>query len=286
MSDYIKAIIEDLPSHMSEGTATTPAASHLFQVNSDNPVLLDDADKDLFHSTAAKLLFLCQRGRPDIATAVSFLCTRVQKPDTDDYKKLCRTMKYLNGTVDKVLTLGADNSHTIMWWIDASYAVHPDMKSHSGGTMSMGNGSVYSTSTRQKLVSRSSTEGELIGLHDVLPQVLWTRHFLHSQGYNLEENVVYQDNRSAILLEENGRGSSGKKTRHINIRYFFVKDRVDSKEVSIRYCPTDKMRGDFFTKPLQGSLFVKMRDLIMGTDQPCSQNGDHRSVLEQGKLKS
>jgi hypothetical protein len=80
------------------------------------------------------------------------------------------------------LRLSSNGSGTIQWWIDASYAVHPDMKGHTGGAMSLGDGSIYSTSSGQKLVARSSTESELIGVHDVLPQVLWTLYFLKAQG--------------------------------------------------------------------------------------------------------
>ena len=82
----------------------------------------------------------------------------------------------------------------------------------------------------------------------------------------MDSSVVYQDNKSAILLEENGRASSGRRTRHINIRYFFVKDRVLSKEVKIEYCPTNEMIGDFFTKPLTGTKFIEFKKLIMGHD--------------------
>jgi hypothetical protein len=101
-------------------------------------------------------------------------------------------------------------------------------------------------------------------VNNVMPHVLWTRYFLSAQGYDTMENIVYQDNQSAILLEKNGKeGSSSKRTRHIDIHYFFVTDRVASKEVSIKYCPTGDMTADFFTKPLQGSQFKKIRDLIM-----------------------
>ena len=75
---------------------------------------------------------------------------------------------------------------------------------------------------------------------------------------------MLQDNKSSILLEQNGRASSGKHTRHINIRYFFISDRVNMKEISIDWCPTKKMAADFMTKPLQGSSFRELRDYIMG----------------------
>jgi hypothetical protein len=132
------------------------------------------------------------------------------------------------------------------------------MKGHTGGTMSMGKGSIYSTLGGQKIVTRSSTECEVVGVDDVLPQVIWTGYFLEEQGYPPTETIVYQDNLSAMQLEKNGRASSGKRTRHINIRYFFIKDKVDSGEVKLEWCPTKQMLADFFTKPLQGILFYRL----------------------------
>ena len=87
--------------------------------------------------------------------------------------------------------------------------------------------------------------------------------FMSEQGYPLE-NILFQDNQSAILLEKNGKFSSGQRTKHINVRYFFIKDRIDDGEIEVVYCPTDEMIGDFFTKPLQGGKFIKFRSLIMG----------------------
>ena len=82
------------------------------------------------------------------------------------------------------------------------------MKSHTGGAMSLDRGMIYGTSVRQKINTKSSTEGELVGVNDVMPQILWTRYFImEAQGYNIKDTVVYQDNQSAILLENNGRAS-------------------------------------------------------------------------------
>jgi hypothetical protein len=282
MVDYIKTTLHDAPKEM-RGSAVTPAASHLFQVNTENPVHLGEDKADTYVRIVMQLLYLSQRARPDIRTAVSFLCSRLLQPDEDDYKKLARVVKYLDSTVDMPLVLEADESGQIRWWIDASYAVHNDMKSHTGGTMSMGKGSVYSTSTKQKLVTRSSTEAEVVGVHDVMPQLLWTGHFLAGQGFNINESILYQDNTSSILIEKNGRSSSTKRTRHMNIRYFFIKDQVDSKHVKIEHCPTADMLADYFTKPLQGAPFRKLRDHIMNLDPSSvyhSSNSGHRSVLK------
>ena len=137
------------------------------------------------------------------------------------------------------------------------------MKSHTRSVMSLGRGAVYSNSSKQKLNTRSSTEAELVGVDDAMAMIIWTRYFLEAQGYGVKDNVLYQYNMSTMLLAKNGRASSGKRTRHINIRYFFVKDRIESKEMRVEHCPTDNMTGDFLTKPLQGSKFYKFRKEIM-----------------------
>ena len=75
---------------------------------------------------------------------------------------------------------------------------------------------------------------------------------------------MYRDNRTCMLLEKNGTLSSSQRTRHINIRYFFMKDRIEKGAVSVAFCPTDDMIDDFFTKPLQGKKFIEFRDMILG----------------------
>ena len=252
-------------------------------MNEDSP-RLGTSESEAFHTVVAKLLFLCKRARPDMQTAVAFLCTRVKGPTNEDQMKLVRAVRCLRATKDLTLTLRADNLSVVKWWVDAAFAVHPDMKSHTGGTMSLGTGSVYSMSRKQRLNTKSSTEAELVGADDVLPQALWTKYFLEEQGYSVN-TTLYQDNQSAIKLEHNGRASSGKRTRHLNIRYFFITDRVARKELTVVYCPTKQMVADFFTKPLQGSLFRKFRDQIMGMAPMEEINNEppppsHRSVLE------
>ena len=146
-------------------------------------------------------MYLSQRARPDIQTAVSYLSGRLQAPYQNDYLKLARMMKYLQATPDLTLTLSSDGTGNIYWWVDASYAVHPDMKGHTGVTMSLGKGSVYSSSTKQKMVTRSSTECEVVGVYDSMPHLLWTSLFMKSQGYATGTTTLYQDNKSSILLD-------------------------------------------------------------------------------------
>jgi len=130
----------------------------------------------------------------------------VKSPDMDDYKKLPIVIQYIRDTQDISLTMEADgNPH---WWVDSSYAVHPDMKSHKGMLMSLGKGCTYTASNKQKLNTKSSTEAKLVAIDDAMGQILWTRHFIAAQGIPVPTTTIYQDNKSTILLSENGRLSS------------------------------------------------------------------------------
>ena len=212
------------------------------------------------------------RARPDIHTAVSYLCTRVSCPDEDDFLKLARVFQYLRGTPDLFLTLEADGLHVFKWWVDAAYTVHNDMRGHTGATGSMGRGSFSSMSSKQKINTKSACECELVGVDDAMSRILWTRYFLRGQGYEPEEATLYQDNMSAILLENNGMASSSKRTKHIHVRYYFITDRIRAKELKVVYCPTEQMLADFFTKPLQGRLFYELRARIMNLPEPGAQS--------------
>ena len=245
-------------------TARTPAAPDLFEESSGE--LLNPEKREEFHTFTAKGLFACKRARLDIHTAVSALCTRVREPKTSDWEKLIRLMKYLKATRRDKMRIRADDLTVVKWYVDASFAVHPDFRSHTGGYMKFGDGigTIQSVSRKQKLNTRSSTEAELVGADDVSQQILWTKLFLEEQGIKIEKNILYQDNKAAILLETNGKRSSGAQTRALNIRYFFMHDQVQRGNVSVEYCSTTDMIADFFTKPLQGNLFQKFRRMVMG----------------------
>ena len=118
--------------------------------------------------------------------------------------------------------------------------------------------------TKHKINTRSSTETELVGVDDMMSSILWSRCFFNHQGYEVQDNIIFQDNRSTMLLERNGKASSGKRTKHINVQYFFITNRISKGEVRVEWCPTKDMVADFLTKPLQGAMFKRFRDLIMG----------------------
>jgi hypothetical protein len=243
-----------------QGTAATPATEHLFTTRESEQ--LGNEKKELFHSTMAKILYLAKRVRPDLLTAIAFLATRVQNPDIDDWNKLERLVKYINGTAKLGIVLTAASPTAITAFVDASYGVHDDAKSQTGLSISLGEGPFFAKCSKQKVVSKSSTEAELIGLSDSVSQVIWSREFLKAQGYDVPPAKVFQDNKSTIILANKGRSTSDR-TRHINIRYFWVKDRIDTGDVVLEHLPTDDMVSDILTKPLQGSKFQELRAKLL-----------------------
>ena len=110
---------------------------------------------------------------------------------------------------------------------------------------------------------QSSTESELIAADDMISKILWMKRFVEAQGHQVNANIVYQDNSSAMKLKMNGKESSGKRTRHFDIKFFYFTDLIKIKEMEVRFCPTDEMVADYKTKPVVGSKFIKFRKTIM-----------------------
>jgi hypothetical protein len=129
---------------------TTPGKLVLFKVNKDHKKLQPEKAVE-FHNLVAKTLYATKRARPDTCAAIAFLTTRVQAPNKDDWNKLDHLMKYLRGSRKLPLILGANGTGILKWWVDAAFAVHPNMQGHSGGGLSLGRGFPNMSSTKQKL---------------------------------------------------------------------------------------------------------------------------------------
>ena len=243
--------------------AKTPARVNLFVVREESQ-RLEEKIRKVFHSVFAKLPWVGIKTRPDILVALSFLGKRTTVADEDDWIKLERLLSYLESTKNMPLTLGIDDLQVVKWWADAAFGVHMDLKSHSGLLASLGRGAIYARSATQKLNTTSSTESEVVAVSEALAQALWTSSFLRNQGYEVKNALLKQDNQAAIRLHENSIMSRKKKSRYIDIRFFFIKDRIEKGDIKIAFCGTDDMLADYLTKPLQGAVFRRFRDAIMG----------------------
>ena len=261
MSSYVDRMIVEFPETIS-GTTKCPWTENLFRVDETSPKLPEEKAR-IFHTFVMKGMFLCKRARQDLLPGIVFLTTRVKEPTQQDWKKLVKLLNYLKATKNEIVKMSADDTQTIKWFVDSSFAAHKDMRSHTGAVMTLGNGAIISDSTKQKVNARSSTESEMIAADDMISKILWTKRFLEAQGHQVKANIVYQDNSSAMKLEMNGKASSGKRTRHFDIKFFYITDLIKRKEMEVRFCPTDEMVADYMTKPLVGSKFNEFRKTIM-----------------------
>ena len=264
MKKYIEDLVND-NGGFEQRRHQSPASQNLFNVTDSK--LLDEPKRESFHKTVARLLYLATRVRPDILLAVTFLCSRVSKATAADGVKLQRVIGYLAETPELGKRLGGDpeGNATLTSFSDASFAVHGDMKSHNGQFLTLGLGGILIKSNKEKLVTRSSTEAELVCLSDGVSLASHCAEFLKYQGVNITPELM-QDNMSTIKLAEKGRSTSDR-TRHIKIRHYFVNQFLENGEMKIKYCPTDHMVADILTKPLQGEKFMSLARKLLGYDR-------------------
>jgi hypothetical protein len=184
---------------------------------------------------------------------------------------------YLKATRDQVLFLGILGKIQLAFWGDAAFDVHEGAHSHGGLLSSFGIGVLFSKSFKHKLNSGSSSQAELVTLWEAIVHVAWARMFLFCLGYAQSATVIYQDNKSTIMLAENGPSSSGK-SKHFRRRYFGVKEMIDHGEVTLVYLPTREMVADALTKPLTGNLFHEMVRRMQGK---CNMEGNTIVEVEE-----
>jgi hypothetical protein len=242
------------------GKASSPADNDLFKSVPDSP----PTDITRYRSMVMSTFYLAKRTRPDLLVATSYLASRCAAPTEDDQRKLNRVLMYVNATKHLSLTLRPD-SLDIHAYIDASFGCHPDGKSHSGIVITLGRsgGPVHAQSSKQKLVTKHSTEAELVGINDGVSQVMWTRALLRDLHLLTPgPSKIMQDNRSTIIIANNGTGHKGR-TRHIDVRYFYVSERIQAGDVILQWLPTEEMPADALTKPLAGALFHKLRAMLL-----------------------
>lgn len=233
--------------------ASSPARDDIFSEPED-ATPLNEEERAKFHSCVAQLLYLCKRTRIESLCTVNHLASRVGKSTSDDNAKLDRVLNYLAHTKDRKLVMRKGGQVAMEGYIDASYGVHDDGKSRTGVALMIGGTCVGAWSSKQKLNTKSSTEAEIVGLSDGLSHVLWMRELLKAQGYNLPPTKVHQDNQGVLSIMARGRNPKHR-TKHLNIRHFFARDRVYIGDIILTYCPTRDMIADILTKAVNGELF-------------------------------
>jgi len=154
--------------------------------------------------------------------------------------------------------------------VDASHAVHDDLKGHTGAILWVGDRATSNAPTeviskKQHLVSASSTEAELVALCQGGESTLWTRDLLEELGFKQETTTIEQDNRSTIILANRGPGKGGN-SKAIKVKYFWISQYIDDGSIKLDYVPTETLIADGFTKPLEPKRFKEWRARVLNID--------------------
>jgi hypothetical protein len=149
--------------------------------------------------------------------------------------------------------------------VDAAYANHIDRKSHTGVTLHVGrnSGSFHSVSKKQTITADSSTVAEFIGTHIAAKEVMWARAFLKELGFPQSgPTIMFEDNKSTIAMISNP--GNGQKTKHIDVRYNFIREQVMRKAITMQHLGTKDMTSDALTKGLSKVPFLHLRPKLLG----------------------
>ena len=234
---------------------------------------LEKADEDselfdagLYQSAVGSLLYLSTKTRPDITFAVCNVAKFCSKPTNIHWSAVKRIFRYLKGTVGLGLMYKMSNKNCT-GYSDADWAGdRSDRRSTSGQCFILGSGLISWRTSKQKCVALSTAEAEYVALAAASQEAVWLRQLLKDLKFGSDDPlVVNEDNQSAICIAKNPKDHA--KTKHIQIKYHFVRDLIQQNVLVLKYCPTEEMLADVFTKPLPKTQFEKLRNMMgmMGT---------------------
>ncbi len=252
--------------------APSPALGRLMADDVDSPLLKDQAE---YMSKCAMLMFLSQRTYPEIRPAVIKLSTKYNKATEDDMRKAVRVAEYIYGCINTHKLVLNPKSMRLVSAADASYAEHPDGKSHSGGVVGFeSDTSCYFgfVSSKQPVIAKSAGEAELIDQNKVGDLVEWARELLEELGFVQDTVPMLVDSTCAMQMVKQGTGSF-KRAKHIKVRYFWLKGLIDEGMIEPIYTPTEELVADILTKPLMGWKFQYLLYKLLGWSIEMHYNG-------------
>jgi hypothetical protein len=191
--------------------------------------------------------------RPDLCHAVSILSRHMKDPKKEHCQLMCHLYRYAKANPYHIKYKYKDD-FILKAWCDASYATNFECKSTSGSIVNLGSGLLSWSSTRQPVVAKSSAEAEYIALDPCVGEVVWLRQLLDDLGFHQEQPTsIYEDNTACIHLANNPQIS--KRTKHIDVRFHWIREKVNKNEITLKYCPTKSQLADMMTKIILGPHF-------------------------------
>jgi hypothetical protein len=260
-SGYIDTLRDKFDASL-ESVSTSPTGTNFLQ----------DNEKDVgvnvtkYLGLVMSLMYLARFTRPDILMPVTYLATKSAQPTQGDYNKAMKVLCYVIGTKTKTLYFKAKATLTLGIYANAAHMLHKDTKGHGGIIGTLGSAPIFVKSFKFKLVTRSSTESEMVCLEESVTFALWLTTLLRNFDMKFRLPVtIFQDNLSTIGIVMNG--GSFNRSKHMISKYAFVKQYVDSGEIQLVHCRTNLMVADMLTKPLSGTELKKLMELVDIVDE-------------------
>jgi hypothetical protein len=244
---------------------STPAEGTLQRSQSQQP-----ASDNLYMSIVGSLLYAAMVTRPDITYAVQSLGRHLQSSGPEHLAAAKRVLRYLQGTK----TLGVrfsggltDINKTLTGYSDSDWGGDPDTRrSTTAYLFQFGGGPISWSSRLQPTVALSSAEAEYMAVCAATQESTYLRQLLEELGYpQVSATKIFEDNQGCIALARNP--VLHKRTKHIEIRYHFIRERIESKQVQLEYVPTQRQLADIMTKALPKPQFETLRSMVMGYAQ-------------------
>lgn len=250
---YVKQLLEKYKYEELEKFPPTPYTSKLFQEILDSPsVPVRD-----FLGLTMSLMFIGRFTRPDILLPVTTLAANNANPTEEHWKQAMRIVRYLAKDPHVGVTFDGTRDLEPTIYADASHAIHHNGYGQAGMIMTLGSGPIHCRSFKLKLITRSSSESELVALDDAVTYAVWWKKLLQElKIIDKKRSIrIYQDNKSTIIIAT--QGGNFKRTKHFIVREAFIKEKIANKVIELKYRPTDSMTADFLTKPLSSVKLQK-----------------------------
>ena len=279
-----------LSSWRADGNYKSPHGSELFNLG--EHIIKDEQTRNRFRSNVMKIAYLAHRTRPDILLAYNFLSSQITRTTAKSLRDLDRVLNYLSNTRGRGLRYQRVQHPRILFFTDAAYACHEDGKGHTGSIGCVGAlgdegnpvgplNMLFARPNKQKLVGRSSTEAELIAVHETYPKVNWMKCLLAEMtDIDFDTPILYQDNLSTIVSATTGLRRFSP-MMHVNVRYFAIRQEIEEERIKMPHLRTELMLSDSLTKcscPI--GRILKQRDIYMN----CTDEQGNARKAELGKL--
>ena len=259
--NYLLSILKRFKMERCKPVATPLEVGKKLQKTTDEDQIFHDTS--LYQQAIGCLTYAATTTRPDIAAAVSSLSQYMSNPSVDHWVGVKRVLRYLRGTINYGLRFTSKDGNELVGYSDSDWAGDVDTRrSTSGYVFFVGNSLISWSSKKQPTVAKSSTEAEYVALSTATQEAIWLRRLLSDLHFRSPRpTVINEDNQGAIELSRNPKHHN--RVKHIDIAYHFARERVESGEIEIAYCPTEEMIADVMTKGLSRFQFEKLR-LLMG----------------------